>query len=165
MKRLKHLREAGDVIAMSRGSVCRPTSSSTTAGSTNGLNESKPYLGSLCGIDRYDNWAGLGVDEKRMRKQRWTDRLIADLDTHCRDIAAAIVHREMATAETMQRYLNTPGGAVYGFAPDDHLGDIGKFTPRTSLQGLWLASAYTFGGGFSFSMLGGAAAARAAMAA
>jgi all-trans-retinol 13,14-reductase len=100
-----------------------------------------------------------------MRKQRWTDRLIADLDTHCPDIAAAIVHREMATAETMQRYLNTPGGAVYGFAPDDRLSDTGKFMPRTSLQGLWLASAYTFGGGFSFSMLGGAAAARAAMAA
>ena len=33
------------------------------------------------------------------------------------------------------------------------------------MKGLWLASAFTFGGGFSFSMLGGAAAARAAMAA
>ncbi len=165
MKRLKDLREAGALMAHETGERLPPYIFVDYSRIDSGLNESKPYLGSLCGIDRYDNWAGLGADEKRMRKQRWTDRLIADLDTHCPNIAAAIVHREMATAETMQRYLNTPGGAVYGFAPDDRLSDTGKFTPRTSLQGLWLASAYTFGGGFSFSMLGGAAAGRAAMAA
>ena len=92
-------------------------------------------------------------------------RLIADLDRQFPGIGGAVVQREMATAETMQRYLKTPGGAVYGFAPEDDIMEVAKFTPRTPVSGLWLASAYTFGGGFSFSMLGGAAAARAAMSA
>ena len=38
-----------------------------------------------------------------------------------------------------------------------------SFTPRTPIDGLWLASAYTFGGGFTGAMLGGAEAARQAL--
>jgi all-trans-retinol 13,14-reductase len=35
-----------------------------------GLNESPPYLASMVGIDRMENWAGLGVEAKRTRKDR-----------------------------------------------------------------------------------------------
>ena len=91
------------------------------------------------------------------------DRLIADLDREFPGIAGAVNHREMATADTMAHYLNTPGGAVYGFAPEGSLVSALAFTPRTHIDGLWLASAYTFGGGFTGAMLGGAAAARQAI--
>ena len=91
------------------------------------------------------------------------DRLITDLDREFPGIASAVVHREMATAETLAHYLNTPGGAVYGFAPEGGLADVFSFTPRTRIDGLWLASAYTFGGGFTGAMLGGAEAARQAI--
>ena len=57
------------------------------------------------------------------------DRLIADLDREFPGFATTVVHREMATAETMQHYLNTPHGAVYGFAPET-LG----FAPRTTIS-------------------------------
>jgi all-trans-retinol 13,14-reductase len=70
----------------------------------------------------------------------------------------------MSTAETMHQYLDTPGGAVYGFAPQGSPSDAFGFTARTHIAGLWLASAFTFGGGFSGAMLGGAEAARAAIA-
>ena len=53
-----------------------------------------------------------------MRKERWMDRIVADLDRQFPGIAAAIVHREMSTSETFQQYLNTPGGSLYGFAPE-----------------------------------------------
>ena len=66
------------------------------------------------------------------------DRLIADLDREFPGIAGAVVHREMATADTLAHYLNTPGGAVYGFAPEGSLADVFSFTPR--IDGLWLAS-------------------------
>jgi all-trans-retinol 13,14-reductase len=66
----------------------------------------------------------------------------------------------MATAETMQHYLNTPGGAVYGFAPEGS-GPI----HIAAIDGLWLASAYTFAGGYTGAMVGGAMAARAAITA
>jgi phytoene dehydrogenase-like protein len=69
----------------------------------------------------------------------------------------------MATADTMQRYLNTPGGAVYGFAPVDTLGQTIRRGPRTAIDGLWLASAYAVSGGFTGAMIGGTQAASDAM--
>ena len=63
----------------------------------------------------------------------------------------------------MQRYLNTPGGAVYSFAPNTGLGQIAKTGPRTSIRGLWLASAYTTAGGYTGAMFGGAQAATQAL--
>ena len=46
------------------------------------------------------------------------DRIIADLDRQFPGIAGSIVHREMSTSEAFQHYLNTPGGSLYGFAPE-----------------------------------------------
>ena len=69
----------------------------------------------------------------------------------------------MATARTMQHDLNTPEGAVYGFAPDRALSDVIKQGPRTAIKGLWLASAYPASGGFTGAMIGGAQAAAYAL--
>jgi len=128
-----------------------------------GLNEAGPYLSSLCGIDRLENWSSLGGEAKKAHKKAWIDALIADVDRHFPGLATAVVHREMATAETMQHYLNTPGGALYGFAPEGTLGQVIKKGPRTSIHGFWLASAYTSGGGFTGAMFGGAQAASQAL--
>jgi all-trans-retinol 13,14-reductase len=128
-----------------------------------GLNEAGPFLGSFCGVDRIENWAGLSLEQKQRRRECWMDRLIGDLDRHFPGIASAVMHREMATAETMERYLNTPGGAVYGFAPEDSLVKTFARSPATGIDGLWLASAFTMSGGYTGAMLGGAAAARAAL--
>jgi all-trans-retinol 13,14-reductase len=125
-----------------------------------GLNTQGPYLAALVGVDRIENWAGLDVEAKRERKARWMDRLVADLDRQFPGIAGAIVHREMSTPETFQQYLNTPGGALYGFAPASR-----GLMPlaATAIGGLYLASAFTGGGGFTGAILGGGWAVRAAM--
>jgi all-trans-retinol 13,14-reductase len=125
-----------------------------------GLNADGPYLASLVSVDRIQNWSGLAPEAKRARKERWMDRIVADLEAQFPGIATAIVHREMSTAETMQHYLNTPGGTIYGFAPESR-----GFAPlaATAIDGLYLASAYTGGGGFTGAILGGGWAARAAM--
>ena len=73
-----------------------------------GLNDNGPFLASLVGLDRIENWAGLAPEAKRTRKERWMDRIIADLDRQYSGIAGAIVQREMSTAETFHQYLNTP---------------------------------------------------------
>lgn len=126
-----------------------------------GLNPNGPSLASLAGVDRVENWAGLSDAARRARKERWMDRIIAMLDRHFPGLAAAVTQREMSTAETMRHYLNTPGGAIYGFAPQSR-----GFRPlaRTAIPGLYLASAFTGGGGFTGAMLGGGWAARAALA-
>ena len=79
-------------------------------------------------------------------------------------VGGSIVHREMATAETMQHYLKTPGGSVCGFAPEGTIGQTFRRGPRTSTGGLSLASAYTIGGAFSGAMMVGAQAASQGLA-
>jgi hypothetical protein len=73
------------------------------------------------------------------------DRLIADLDREFPGIRGVVVQREMSTAETMKARLNT---SVYGFAPTGSPSEAFRFSTRTNIEGLWLASAFTFGGGF-----------------
>ena len=163
MTALSGLRETSAIMAEPEGKRLPPYVFVDYHHIDSGLNETGPYLGSFCGIDRLENWHALNAYEKSQRKERWMDRLIADLDREFPGIASAVVHREMATAETLAHYLNTPGGAVYGFAPEGGAADVFRFSPRTHVEGLWLASAYTFGGGFTGAMLGGAEAARQAI--
>lgn len=130
-----------------------------------GLNSSPPYLCSLTGIDRLENWASSSPEEYRARREQWMDALIAAVDREFPGFAGAVVQREMSTALTMHRELNTPGGAVYGFAPVVPPHGIPRFpSARTPVDGLWLASAYLFGGGFSGAMMSGAVSARMALA-
>ena len=128
-----------------------------------GLNETGSSVLSLCSGDRLENWASLPAAMVKARKEQWMDCVVADLDRRFPGLAGAITHREMATAQTMQNYLNTPGGAVYGFAPEGTLAAALKQGPRTAIKGLWLASAYTTSGGFTGAMFGGAQAAWEAM--
>jgi phytoene dehydrogenase-like protein len=128
-----------------------------------GLNANGVCLGSFCGTDRLENWASLSAEAKHARKAYWMERLTADLNQEFPGIAEAIVHREMATAETLAHHLNTPEGAVYGFAPERDGANPLAMRARTTVEGLWLASAYVFGGGFTGAMMGGAAAARDAL--
>ncbi len=65
----------------------------------------------------------------------------------------------------MARYLNTPEGAVYGFAPlppDEPILAGFPRTPRTPVPGLYLASAFGGEHGFNGAILSGAEAARLA---
>jgi hypothetical protein len=59
-----------------------------------GLNQTGPFLASLAGLDRIENWADLTSEAKRTGKERWMDRIIADLDRQYPGIAGAIVQRE-----------------------------------------------------------------------
>lgn len=163
MRTLSQMREAAAVIGEQPGKRMPHYVLVDYGQIDSGLNEAGPYLATLCGVDRLENWASLGVEAKKTRKERWIECLIADIDGHIPGLAGAVEHREMATAETMQHYLNTPGGAVYGFAPEGTLGETIRQGPRTAIDGLWLASAYTSGGGFTGAMFGGAQAASQAM--
>ena len=163
MKALSGLRESAAIMGQPDGERLPAYAFVDYQQIDSGLNETGPYLGSFCGVDRLENWVGLSAKERTERKERWMDRLIADLDREFPGIAGAVAHREMATAETLAHYLNTPDGAVYGFAPEGSVADVFSFSPRTRIGGLWLASAYTFGGGFTSAMLGGAEAARQAI--
>jgi phytoene dehydrogenase-like protein len=157
---LAHVREAGTFLGEDPGTRMPPYGFVAYDQIDSGLNQNGPYLVSMVGVDRMENWADIDADARRIRKERWMDRIIADLDGQFPGIAGAVVQREMSTAETFHHYLNTPDGATYGFAPQTR-----GFMPmaETAIGGLYLASAFTGAGGFTGAILGGGWAARAAM--
>jgi all-trans-retinol 13,14-reductase len=119
-----------------------------------------PYFTSVGGLDLIENWDGLSADEERERKNRWIDAIVAALDRQFPGLAGAVVERIFFTARNNRDYLNTPSGAIYGFAPQPPRRHF--FKPRTPIKGLWLASAYGGFGGYTGAILSGAAAVRAA---
>ena len=130
------------------------------------LNTQAPYLMSVAGLDRLSNWQELSKEEYHHKRDQWLEVIIQRLDEEYPGLANAITQKEMATALTMHQYLNTPAGAIYGFAPrpPQHFPFKGPpHTPKTSIAGLWLASSYAGGGGFTGAMMSGASAAHMAM--
>ena len=105
---LADIRQAGAFFRDDPGTRIPPYSSSPTIGSNSGLNPNGPYLVSMVGVDRLTNWADRDADANRMRRERWMDRIIGDLDSYFPGIAGAVVQREMSTAETFHHYLTPP---------------------------------------------------------
>jgi all-trans-retinol 13,14-reductase len=129
-----------------------------------GLRQSQdPYLVSLCGVDRLAWSHELDDREEKERRKRWIDVLIADVDRRFPGFAGAVSQTEIATARTMQKHLGTPSGEVYGFRPTPSR-LFGRLpSAATSIEGLWISSAYTVSGGYSGAMQGGLMAADAAL--
>ena len=116
-------------------------------------------------IDQVSNWEGLDPQAYGARKDAWLAAILARLDQEWPGFADAVAESTIATARSMRDYLNTPAGALYGFAPHPpRRGPIkAPMQVATSVEGLWLASSYSGSGGYSGAMGGGAAAARAAL--
>lgn len=133
-----------------------------------GLWETAPFLLSVAGLDRMSNWTGLTREAANERRERWLDAIIAALDRDYPGLAALVTERTLLNAQSMQSYLNTPDGAVYGFAPlppEEPIWCGFPRTPRTPVPGLFLASAFGGEHGFNGAMLSGAEAAKLAAAA
>jgi phytoene dehydrogenase-like protein len=131
-----------------------------------GLIEGELFPVSIAGADRLANWDGLSDADYHSKKNAWLDAVIKRLDKEWPGFADAVVQRDMATARTMRDFLKTPGGAIYGFAPNvpeqSFLSGPPR-TPKTSIKGLWLASSYAGMGGFTGAMGSGGWAAKAAL--
>ena len=160
VKALGDLKQAGTLLGANPAGKTPPFGFVAYDQIDSGLNQNSPYLVSIVGVDRVENWTQIDLLAKRARKELWMDRIILELDRQFPGIAAAVTQREMSTSETYAQYLNTPGGALYGFAPETR-----GFLPmtHTAIDGLYLASAFSVGGGYTDAILGGGWAARAAM--
>lgn len=125
--------------------------------------DSDPWLVSLTGVDRLEWWRGLSKAEEQDRRARWMQVLIADVDRHFPGFSGAVTQSEIATARTMKSFLGTPNGEVYGFRPTPQRLFGRQPQARTSIEGLFLASAYTISGGYAGAIQGGMMAAQAAL--
>jgi phytoene dehydrogenase-like protein len=131
-----------------------------------GLSQGGPTLVSVVGADRLSNWAGLAPEAEQDRRRRWLDAILAALDRRYPGLAGALTEKAFLNARSMHNYLNTPEGAIYGFAPRPPERPIWTGVPRsarTPLPRVYLASAFAGSGGFTGAMLSGANAALLAL--
>ncbi len=131
-----------------------------------GLNPNGPHQVTIVGADRVANWEAHEKEAYREKCDAWIAAIVKNVDQTFPGFADAVVEREMATALTMQRYLNTPRGAIYGFAQEPPKGrpTIGtEKAVKTTIPGLWLASSFGGIGSFTGAMMTGALAAQSAL--
>jgi len=126
-----------------------------------------PYPVSVVGPDRLANWTGLDPDAYAARRNGWRDAIAAAIDREFPGFAAHIVASVFNTAHSMHSYLGTPDGAIYGFAPLPPQRPIWRGVDRsvkTTVPGLYLASAFAGFGGFTGAIRAGSDAAERILA-
>ncbi len=108
MRAFAEFNQAADVMAGPPGGRMPPYVLVDYRQIDSGLNEAGPFLLTLCGADRFENWSLLDAETRKTREQSWIVALTGEIDRHFPGLASAVVHREMATADTMQHYLIDP---------------------------------------------------------
>ena len=117
-----------------------------------------PFIVSVVGTDRLTNWSGVEREVYTAKRARWQDAIVAYLDSVYPGLKDAIVASSFNTASSMVSYLNAPDGAAYGFAPNPPANGAER-SPRTVVDGLYLASSYAGFGGYNGAIQAGQACA------
>jgi phytoene dehydrogenase-like protein len=150
MKRLSDYANGAALMAIEPGERMPPMSIVDYAAIDSGV-PAPPYVLSICGPDLLSNWDATDMDAYREKRGRWQDAIVRYLSSVYPGLAESVVASSFNTALSVRQYLNAPGGAVYGFAPTPPRSiwrtPIGS--PRTSIPGLYLASAYAGFGGYT----------------
>jgi phytoene dehydrogenase-like protein len=161
MQRLDDYAQAGGLLADAPAGRMPPLSVVNYGAIDAGLDEDGQTLVTVVGVDRVANWR----EGEAERRAAWLEAIEQELERHFPGFAGAVTEKTMVTARSVRDYLGTPEGAVYGFAPTpperSFLVGVPR-SPRTAIPGLFLASAFAGGGGYTGAMGAGAGAAEAA---
>ncbi len=166
MRTLADYGRAAAIMADAPGEAMPPLAVVNYAAIDSGLG-GPPYPVSVVGVDKIANWQGLDADAYEEKRALWRSALVAQLHRTYPGFADAVVSTVLSTPVTMQSYLGTPDGAVYGFAPLPPSGPLWRGpgrSPRTPIDRLFLASAYAGCGGYTGAILSGATAAKQVLA-
>ena len=126
------------------------------------LDATETTLVSVVGVDRVAHWDGLDRRQDLERRSAWMDAILQTLESHYPGFSGAVTGKVFISARSIQDYLGTPAGAVYGFAPtppERYAGRGFRRSPQTPVPGLFLASSFAGCGGFTGAMGAGASAA------
>ena len=125
-----------------------------------GLTDDDKSLGVICGADYLKDWEGLDEETYKAKKEELTKILIEALEATHPGISELVEYAELATAKTMQRYLKTPEGTAYGFAPTAKQFFRTPEVKSNKLENLYFVGAWVIGGGFTPAIMSGAMASR-----
>ena len=121
----------------------------------------KTVISLLC-LQYGEPWEKLSASEYASTKYAMSNLLIDAAEQTFPGIRESIEEMEAATPLTMMRYLNTPGGAIYGF--DQNAQDANMFRQRMdAVDGLYLAGCWSGMGGFQPTYMAGESTARAVL--
>jgi len=131
------------------------------------IEDGGPILVTVLGADDISNWRGLSKGDEAARRAAWLDAILGEMESHYPGFAGAVSEKILMNAAAVERYLGTPGGAIYGFEPLPPTAPFPAglpYSPKTPISGLYLSSAFAGTGGFSGAMAAGAEAAQLATA-
>ena len=105
-------------------------------------------------------WEDIPVEKYAETKYAFAEHLLNQAEEFFPGFRASIEEVEVATPLTMMRYLNTPGGAIYGFQQNPEDGPLHR--PRyDDVNGLHIAGSWQGMGGFQPTYMVGASTAQA----
>ncbi|HXY54318.1 MAG TPA: NAD(P)/FAD-dependent oxidoreductase [Nitrospirota bacterium] len=103
----------------------------------------------ICTTDFFPHYEKMGDEEYKRKKQEIINSYLEVLAEHYPGIHELVEYAEVGTPRTMHRYLRTPSGTPYGFAPS-----AAQFFRRPQvrsplLRNLYFVGAWVIGGGFT----------------
>ncbi|MCA3239425.1 MAG: NAD(P)/FAD-dependent oxidoreductase [Curvibacter sp.] len=115
---------------------------------------------SLMSLQYSAPWEALDTEQYAAAKYRFAQELLALAERVFPGLRDHIEELEIATPLTVMRYLNTPGGAIYGFQQTE-IQSIPLERKPLAVDGLYLAGAWATIGGFQSAYHSGQFTARA----
>ena len=112
------------------------------------MDESKSF-GAICTTDYLEDWKDLSKEEYKQKKEDVLQSYLNLLDVEYPNIKEHIEFAEVGTPKTIQRYLKTPNGTAYGFAPNNKQFFRIPEVKSKELNNLYFVGAWVVGGGFS----------------
>lgn len=117
---------------------------------------------SLMGLHYSTPWERLSPERYNDAKYAYAEKLMALAAPVFPKLSCHIEEADVATPLTHMRYLNHPGGSIYGFDQDATDSPIFR-RPNTDIGGLYHVGAWTTLGGFQTTLENGAKTARRAL--
>ncbi|MDF3819318.1 NAD(P)/FAD-dependent oxidoreductase [Leptospira sp. 96542] len=116
----------------------------------------------LVALQYGEAWKNIPKEKYFSTKYEFGEKLIDLVEKAYPKIREHIEKAEVATPLTMMRYLNTPGGAIYGFKQTLQDGHLMRDS-LDAIEGLYSASSWTSMGGFQPTYINGYNTARKVM--
>lgn len=161
MTRLADFAAAGTIFGEAPGARLPPIGIANHGAIDSDLDSDGLVLVSAVAIDSVSNWANLDRERERERRDTWVDAITAEIERRWPGFAGAVEQKVVLNARAIRDYLGAPDGAIYGFAlepPKRPMWFGFDRSPKTALDGVFLASSFAGSGGYSGAMGTGAMA-------
>lgn len=119
-----------------------------------GLSQDK-FIAVVAFSSIYSEW-DLDKEDYRLKKEEVLESIIQRLDEIFPNLSSYLIHKELATPKTIQRYTRAYEGTIYGFSQDKEGAKNRLHYKSKVVSNLYFANAFIFpGGGFTGAILGG----------